>query len=94
MARSAPVPVPGQALRGPPHLQRTSIQEPDQFIPPHEFAGLYDSQDPIKKQRFGGCRGLSSLLARNAVLAQLGYLDGHTSASPAQVPVFTAAERA
>lgn len=78
VARSAPVPVPGRGF------QRSSFQnctyESDSFIPPHVWTDRY--QDPLKRERLGGLRGLSSLRARNAVLAQLGFIDGFEMHQP------------
>lgn len=71
VARSAPVPVPGRQIPNSGLQHRAFLYESDSFIPPHVWTDLY--QDPLKRERLGGLRGLSSLRARNAVLAQLGF---------------------
>jgi len=91
VARSAPVPVPRRQIDGSVFQNRTFVCESDGFIPPHVWTDLY--QDPMKRERLGGLRGLSSLRARNAVLAQLGYFDGfetHQPSTSSCIPINTA----
>ena len=81
-ARSAPVPVPKHPLATGNSVSRCPLMETEKFVPPHVLADRMCNCDPIRKELRGTCRGLSSLRARNAVFAQLGYFDGFLDTSP------------
>ena len=80
-ARSAPVPVPKHPLAAGSSVSRCPLMETEKFVPPHVLADRMCNCDPIRREIRGTCRGLSSLRARNAIFAQLGYFDGSLDTS-------------